>query len=65
MFAYAQVKTVTIKDDQQVFVRYMLENPDMASIDVENTFFMTGFKEYDRYSLLYTIMHCTLYIKIP
>ena len=33
------------RDDQQVFVRYLLENPHLATIDNDRKLFLTGFKE--------------------
>ena len=33
------------RDDQQVFVRYLIENPHLVSIDVNRKLFVTGYKE--------------------
>lgn len=33
------------RDDQQVFVRYLVENPHLVSIDVNRKLFVTGYKE--------------------
>lgn len=33
------------RDDQQVFVRYLIENPHLVSVDVDRKLFLTGYKE--------------------
>lgn len=34
-----------VQDDQQLFVRYMLQNPHVISIDYDRSIFMTSYKE--------------------
>lgn len=35
-----------IRDDQQVFIRYMLQYPHLLSVDFSHNFFQCGYKEY-------------------
>lgn len=34
-----------VRDDQQLFVRYMLRHPQLLSIDLGNRIFQCGYKE--------------------
>ena len=44
------------RDDQQVFVRYLLENPHLVSIDVERKLFLTAYKEpMQKYAVSYIL----------
>lgn len=44
------------RDDQQVFVRYLLENPHLVSIDVDRKLFLTGYKEpMEKYSISFIL----------
>ena len=44
------------RDDQEVFVRYLIENPHLASIDVDRKLFITAFKEpMQQYALSYIL----------
>lgn len=44
------------RDDQEVFVRYLLENPHLVSIDTERKLFLTAYKEpMHSYAIDYTL----------
>ena len=36
---------VIVRDDQQLFVRYLLRNPHILSVDIGNHLFQCGYKE--------------------
>jgi hypothetical protein len=44
MLRYVNHYGRTFKDDQMIFVRYMLENPDIVAVDTGNAIFATNFK---------------------
>jgi len=44
MFEYSHQYGSTFRDDQQLFVRYLIEHPDMVSIDIHHRIFLTTFK---------------------
>lgn len=44
------------RDDQQVFVRYMIENPHLVSIDDARKLFLTAYKEpMQQYAVNYVL----------
>jgi len=45
MFDYVIHYADSIRDDQQIFNRYVVDFPDMAAIDVDRNFFLTGYRE--------------------
>ena len=45
MFRFARRYALSIRDDQQIFVRYMLENSDEVGLDLDNQLFLTMHKE--------------------
>ena len=45
MLRYAKRYALSIRDDQQIFVRYMLENPHIVGLDVQHKLFLTMHKE--------------------
>jgi len=44
MFEYSHRYGNIFRDDQQLFVRYLIEHPDMVSIDIHHRIFLTSFK---------------------
>ncbi|MFN9953950.1 MAG: hypothetical protein ACK55I_12700, partial [bacterium] len=44
MFAYAHRVNLAFRDDQQIFARYMFENPSMVSIDTKHELFLSTHK---------------------
>jgi hypothetical protein len=45
LVSHAHAMATTVDDDQQIFVRYHLTHPGRISIDVENVFALTGYRE--------------------
>lgn len=45
MFKYVMDIGREIRDDQQIFIRYMAEHPDIVSIDLDRKMFYTGYRE--------------------
>ena len=45
MYQYIKDNNEHVRDDQQIFIRYAAEHPDMVSLDVERQFFYTGYRE--------------------
>ena len=46
MFTYIINRIMKVRDDQQIYLRYMLENPDMISFDYNNNMVLSTHKEY-------------------
>ncbi|KAJ1428552.1 hypothetical protein B484DRAFT_449782 [Ochromonadaceae sp. CCMP2298] len=44
LLAYTHTLARTVRDDQQIMVRYMLEHPEAVSLDAGNRLFKTNFK---------------------
>ncbi len=44
MYTYTQEYAALVRDDQQILVRYLLQHPDMASVDTQHDMFVTTHK---------------------
>lgn len=56
MLVEVSARNQIFRDDQQLFVRYFLENPHLVSIDVDRKLFLTGYKEpMHRYALSFVL----------
>eukprot|EP01038_Epipyxis_sp_PR26KG_P015704 gene15704-21256_t len=49
-----------IQDDQQLFVRYALENPHLVSIDINHEIFLTTFKSVNDYDIIVNNINHTI-----
>ena len=45
MFRYAKKYALSIRDDQQIFVRYLLQHSDEVGLDMTSTLFLTTHKQ--------------------
>ena len=46
MYQYVYTNRLIYNDDQQIMIRYYIENPDMISLDIHHEYFMTGYRQF-------------------
>ena len=51
MFKVAHQQAPSVRDDQQIFVRYAHDHPEIISLDIERRLFFTGYKEASGFHL--------------